>query len=50
MVKAEAQRTFDIIQVQTRANLQRALEEHKGTEVNVKISAPIILIPEDPTT
>lgn len=48
-VKAEARRTFDTIQVQTRANLQRALEEHKGTDLRVKVSAPIILLPEDPT-
>ena len=48
-VKAEARRTFDTIQVQTRANLQRALEEHKGTDLSVKVSAPIILLPEDPT-
>lgn len=48
-LKAEARRTFDTIQIQTRANLQRALEQHKGTDLKVKISAPIILIPEDPT-
>lgn len=48
-LRAEAQRTFEKIEVQTRANMQKALEEHKGLDLRVKLDAPVILFPEDPT-
>lgn len=48
-LKAEAKQTFDTIGVKTRANMQKALQDHKGTDLKVKIDAPVILLPEDPT-
>lgn len=47
-LRKEAKNTIKTIGSRTRASLQHALEHHKGMDLEVKIDAPIILIPENP--
>ncbi len=45
-----AGQTLDDLRKETRAGLEYALEQHKTIDMQVDMNAPIIIIPEDPTT
>lgn len=45
-----AGQTLDDLRKETRAGLEYALEQHKTIDMHVDMNAPIIIIPEDPST
>jgi vacuolar protein sorting-associated protein 13A/C len=45
-----AGQTLDELRRETRAGLEYALEQHRTVDMRVDMNAPIIIVPEDPTT